>query len=76
MLKARQAEFKAKVKKEQASAASDWEELQDNFNQKTQQIKNKIETEKEAREVKRARRRADDAASYAVDCNLFCHAGD
>ena len=47
--KARQADFKANVQQKHAAAASQWEEIQDDFNQKVQQIKNKRETEKEAR---------------------------
>ena len=60
--KARQESFKANVEQKQAAAAMQWEELRGNYNQKVQQIKNKIETEKEAREVKKAKNRADDAA--------------
>ena len=69
--KARQAAFKATVEQRQAAAASQWEELQEDFQHKTQQIKNKIETEKEAREVKKANRRAEDAASYAAAALYF-----
>ena len=45
--------------------ASQWEELQANYNQKVKQIKSNIEAKKEARERNRAVRRADDAESYA-----------
>src|SRR5512139_634485 len=63
--KARYASFKADVQAKQAAAASDWEALQADFHQNTQKIKNKIATEKEAREVKKANKRAADAESYA-----------
>jgi hypothetical protein len=63
--KARQESFKADVKKKQAATAMHWQELQDNYNKKVQQIKQNITTEKEAHEVKQARHRADDAESYA-----------
>src|SRR5690349_17725351 len=56
--KARQDTFKAKVMERKAADAAQWDELQANYHQKVQQIKNKIETEKEAREVKKATKRA------------------
>ena len=62
---ARRASFKADVQAKQAAAAVDWEALQADFHQKMQQIKNKIETEKEAHEVKMANKRAADAEAYA-----------
>ena len=68
---ARQASFKASVMGNQAANAAQWKELQDNYNQKIQQIKNKIETEKEAHEVKKANKRADDAESYAEAAIYF-----
>ncbi len=71
--KARQASFKAKVKEGQAANAAQWDEVQENFHQKTQQIKNKIETEKEAREVKKANKRADDAEDYAATAIMFVY---
>ena len=64
--KARQADFKDHVQQEQAEAASIWEDMQNDFTQRLQQIKNKRETEMEAREVKKARQRAEDADAYAV----------
>lgn len=67
----RQATFKADVQAKQAAAASDWEALQADFHQKTQEIKNKIETEKEAHEVKKAMKRAEDAEDYALAAILF-----
>ena len=70
---ARQASFKASVMGNQAANAAQWKELQDNYNQKIQQIKNKIETEKEAHEVKKANKRADDAESYAEAAILFVY---
>ncbi len=69
--KARQESFKNNVKVKQSTAALQWEELQANYNTKVLQIKNKIETEKEAREVKKANKRADDAESYAEAAILF-----
>ena len=71
--KARQESFKTKVQEKHSTAASQWEELQDNYNQKILQIKNKRETEKEAREVKKANKRADDAESYAEAAILFVY---
>ena len=73
--KARQESFKASVKAKQANAALQWEELQANHNKKVQEIKNKIETEKEAREVKKAQKRADDAASYAAAAIMYVYLG-
>ncbi len=63
--KARQSEFKAKIKQGQAAAASQWEELQAHYNQRVEQIKSKIEARKESRERNRAVNRADDAEAYA-----------
>jgi hypothetical protein len=63
--KARQEEFKAPVTKEKEAVASQWEELRASHNQRVEQIKSNIEAKKEARELKRAMRRADDAESYA-----------
>ena len=62
---ARQEAFRANVKAKQSTAALQWEELQANYNQKILQIKNKIETAKEAREVKKAKKRAEDTEAYA-----------
>jgi DNA polymerase II small subunit/DNA polymerase delta subunit B len=70
---ARQASFKADVQAKQAAAASDWEALQADFHQKTQQIKNKIETEKEVREVKKANKRAEHAEDYAVAAIMYAY---
>jgi DNA polymerase II small subunit/DNA polymerase delta subunit B len=70
---ARRASFKTDVQAKQAAAASDWEALQADFHQKTQQIKNKIETEKEAREVKKAIKRAEDAEDYAVAAIMYVY---
>ena len=64
--KARQADFKDHVQQQQSEAASIWEDMQNDFTQRLQQIKNKRETEMEAREVKKARQRAEDADAYAV----------
>lgn len=65
--KARQQDFKAHVTEKQAAVASQWEELQAIHNQRVAQIKGKIEAKNDAREAKRAMRRADDAESYAVN---------
>src|SRR5512139_4040264 len=62
--KARQESFKDSAKAKQTAAAVQWQEMQDNYHQKVQQIKNKIETEKETRDVKKANKRADDAEAY------------
>lgn len=69
----RRASFTANVQAKQTTAASDWEALQADFHQKTQQIKNKIETEKEAREVKKANKRAEDAEDYAVAAIMYVY---
>jgi hypothetical protein len=69
--KARQDEFKAKVKAEKEEVASQWEELQTNYNQQVEQIKSNIEAKKEARELNRAMNRADDAESYAASSIAF-----
>jgi hypothetical protein len=63
--KARQESFKADVKKRQEATAMHWQELQEDYHRRVQQIKNKIKTEKEAMEAKQATRRADDAEAYA-----------
>ena len=63
--KTRQESFKANVKEKEATAALQWGELQDNYNQKIQQIKNKIETQEETRDSIRAVHRAVDAKAYA-----------
>jgi hypothetical protein len=52
------------MREEQAAAAMQWDELQGHYYQKIQQIKNKIETEKEAREGKKAKKRAKDCEAY------------
>ena len=53
--KGRQEAFKAQVSAKQAASAQQWEDLQSSYNQKVLQIKNKIDTEKDAHEVKRAK---------------------
>lgn len=63
---ARQDEFKTKVNEGKAAAASQWEDLQTNYNQQVAQIKSNIEAKKEAREQNRAVNRADDAEDYAA----------
>ena len=63
--KARQDEFKAKVSEGKAAAASQWEELQANYNRQVTQIKSNVGAKKEALELNRATFRADDAESYA-----------
>jgi hypothetical protein len=69
--KARQEAFKAQVNAKQAASAQQWEDLRANYNQKVLQIKGKIDTEKDAHEVKRAKRRAVAAAAYAEDAIRF-----
>jgi len=69
--KARQDEFKAKVTEGKAAVASQWEELQANYNQRMAQIKSNIEAKKEALARDRAERRADDAESYAASSIYF-----
>jgi len=76
--KVRQQSFKAKIHERQPASASQWEELQENFNQKVLQIKNKWETEKDVREVKKANKEADDAEAdgaqaYAEAAILFVY---
>ena len=62
--RARREAFKLRMKEEQAAAAMQWDELQGHYYQKIQQIKNKIETEKEASEAKKAKKRAKDTEAY------------
>ena len=62
--RARREAFILRMKEEQAAAAMQWDELQGHYYQKIQQIKNKIETEKEAREAKKAKKRAKDSEAY------------
>ena len=69
--KARQDAFKAKVQAKQAESAEQWEDLQADYNQKVLKIKGKIDSEKDAHEAKKARRRADHLASYAEDAISF-----
>ena len=70
---ARRMSFKADVRSKQSAAASDWEALQGDFHQKTQQIKNKIETEKETHEIKKANNRAEHAEDYAVAAIMYVY---
>ena len=69
--KTRQDAFKAQVTTKQAAAAKQWEELQTGYNQKVQEIKSKIEADKDAHEAKRARRGADALAADARDLIAF-----
>jgi hypothetical protein len=62
--RARREAFMFRMKEEQAAAAMQWDELQGHYYQKLQQIKNKIETEKEASEAKKAKQRAKDCEAY------------
>ena len=71
--KARQASFTTKVKEAKVVPVAQWDEVQENFHQKTQQIKNKIGTDKEAREVKKANKQADDAEEYAGAAIMFAY---
>ena len=68
---ARQAEFKAKVNETKAEVASQWEDLQTDYNRQVAQIKSNIEAKKEARELNRASNRADDAEDYAAASIAF-----
>jgi hypothetical protein len=68
---ARQDAFRAEVKAMEVAAAQQWEDLQNSHNQKVQQIKSKIEADKEVHEAKRARRRADRLAADARDLIHF-----
>ena len=68
---ARQESFKADVEKRHEATYMHWQELQKDYHQKVQHIKNKIKTEKEAKEVKQATRRADDAEAYAENAIDF-----
>jgi hypothetical protein len=63
--------FKAHVRAEQEASAQEWEELQTGYNQKLLEIKNKIDADKEAHEVKKARREADALAADARDLIRF-----
>ncbi len=63
--KARREVFMFRMQEEQAAAAMQWDELQGHYYQKIQQIKNKIETEKEARGAKKAKKRAKYTEAYA-----------
>jgi len=69
--KARQESFKANIKQSDAMGACHWEELQEIYNQKVREIKNKRETEKEARDLKRAMKRAEDAQDFAEAAIMF-----
>ena len=73
--RARREAFMFRMKEEQAAAAMQWDELQGHYYQKIQQIKNKIETEKEASEAKKAKKRAKDTEAYIECSNQLCHAG-
>ena len=68
---ARQQEFKAKVSETKAEVASQWEDLQTDYNRQVAQIKSHIEAKKEARELNRAANRADDAEDYAAASIAF-----
>ena len=65
--KARQDEFKAKVSEGKAAAASQWTELQANYNRQVAQVKSKIEAKKEAFD-------ADRAMDWAADAELLAAA--
>lgn len=69
--KARQDEFKAKIGEGKAAVASQWEDLQANYNRQVAQIKNNIEAKKEAHELNRAMNRADEAEDIAVASIAF-----
>jgi len=65
-MKARRDDFLATVNEGQVAVALHWKELQANYDSKLAQIKSHIEAKKDAREQKRAMRRADDAEMYAA----------
>ncbi len=69
--KARQDAFKAKVATGKAEAASDWEKLQADHNQRIEKIKSKIQAQKDATKRNVAGLRADDAESYAESAIYF-----
>jgi hypothetical protein len=69
--KTRQDAFKTQVKAKRAATAQQWEDLQNSHNEKVQQVKNKIESVKEAHEAKRARHLADALAADAEDLIRF-----
>jgi hypothetical protein len=69
--KARQDEFKAKVSEGEAAMASQWDDLQANYNRQVAQIKSNIKAQKEAHELNRARNRAHDAEDYAATSIAF-----
>ena len=68
---ARQDEFKAKINEGQAAVASQWEDLQTNYNRQVAKIKSNIEAKKEAHELNRAMHRADNAEEYAAASIAF-----
>jgi hypothetical protein len=51
--------------------ASQWQDLQANYNRQVAQIKSNIEAKKEALELNRAVNRADDAEDYAAASIAF-----
>jgi hypothetical protein len=72
--KARQDEFKAKVSEGKAAVASQWEELQANYNRQVAEIKSNVQAKKEAFERNRSAERADDAevlAAISIDFALM-----
>jgi hypothetical protein len=64
--KSRQDAFEDGISEGQAAVVYLWRELQADYHTKLDKIKGNIETKKEARERKRAVRRADDAEKYAA----------
>jgi hypothetical protein len=69
--KARQVEFKEKVVARKAAAASDWEKLQADHNQRLAKIKSNVASKKDAVNRKVAAHRADDAEEYATASVYF-----
>ena len=69
--KARQDAFKTKVAEGKADAASDWQKLQADHNERMQKIKSKIQAQKDATKRDIAGMRADDAEDYAVSAIYF-----
>jgi hypothetical protein len=63
---ARQDAFQASIREGQASAASHWEDLQASFRKQIDEIKSNIDAKQDAKEARRAMRRAEDAELYAT----------
>jgi len=69
--KARRDEFKAKFANKKAAVGSDWKKLQEDHNDRVEQIKKNIAAKKDAVNRKLAEHRADDAEDYAAAAIYF-----